>query len=269
MNVTTRYGITAGPIAAVAFTLFLAGCATTPAPSAAARAELAGTGKVRVALINVGNYITQPQATPPTGLGVDMGKSLADRVGVPFEPVVYATVTALLSDARSGKWDVAILGYDPARAADFEFTRPYAFTENSYLVPAGSGLMTIADVDRKGVKVNVAARTAQFNYLKANLKQAEVNATPTNAQGAEELTAGKAQAFAANRTTLEELAAKMPGYRVVPGSFFELRYVLGVPKGRMAAAAYVDEFVRDYLASGAMAETITRANLKGVKPATQ
>ena len=54
-------------------------------------------------------------------------------------------------------------------------------------------------------------------------------------------------------TTLEELAGKMLGYRIVPGSFSDLRYALGVPKGRTAAAAYVDEFVGDMIASGAIA----------------
>ena len=254
-------------IAAATLTFLLAGCATAPAPSATARAELAGTGKVRVALINVGNYINQPQTAPLTGVGVDIGKAIADRVGAPFEPVVYTPITELLADARSGKWDVAILGFDPSRTADFEFTRAYAFTENSYLVAAGSGLMTIADVDRKGVKVSVSGRTAQSNYLKANFKQAEVKDVPNNAAGTEELAAGKVQAFAANRTTLEEVAAKMPGYRVIPGSFSEVRYVVGVPKGRTAAAAYADEVVRDLIASGAIAESVARAKLKGVNPA--
>ena len=249
---------------AVLLSIALAGCAGMSGPSGAAKAELASTGKVRVALINVANFVNQPVSAQPSGVGVDIGKALAARVGAPFEPVVYETVGGLLADARSGKWDVALLAADPARRADFEFSRPYALTQNTYLVRAGSGLMTIQDVDRKGVKIAVAVRSAQHNYLKANLKQADIREVEGTQQGAQELAAGRADAYAGNRTTLEELAVRMPGYRIVPGSFSDVRYALGVPKGRTAAAAYVDEFVGDMIASGAIAESIRRANLKGV-----
>jgi len=256
----------AGFFTALFVSIALSACALmqSGAPSAA-KAELASTGKVRVALINVANFVAQPAANPPTGMGVDLGKAIAARVGAPFEPVVYPSVAALLADARSGKWDMALLGVDPARGADFEFTRPYALVQNTYLVPTGSGLMTIADVDRKGVKVVVAARSAQHNYLKANLKQAELGTYDGDA--AQALIVGNFDALAANRGTLEELAASKPGYRLIPGSFSDVKYGVGVPKGRMAAASYLDGVVADMLASGAIAEEIARAKLKGVSPA--
>lgn len=256
----------AGFFTALFVSIALSACALmqSGAPSAA-KAELASTGKVRVALINVANFVAQPAGNPPTGMGVDLGKAIAARVGAPFEPVLYQSVAALLADARSGKWDVALLGVDPARGADFEFTRPYALVQNTYLVPTASSLMTISDVDRKGVKVVVAARSAQHNYLKANLKQAELGTYDGDPRQA--LPAGKLEALAANRGTLEEVAASMPGYRIIPGSFSDVKYGVGVPKGRVAAASYLDGVIADMLASGAIAEEIARAKLKGVSPA--
>ncbi|MGH8674468.1 MAG: transporter substrate-binding domain-containing protein, partial [Burkholderiales bacterium] len=234
-----------GGLAALFLSIGVAGCALSPsAPSAAARAELASTGSVRVALIDVANFVTQPAANPRTGMGVDIGKGIAARVGAPFQPIVYPNVAGLLADARSGKWDVALLGSDPSRNADFEFTRAFALVQNSYLVPPGSGLMTIGDVDRKGVKVVVADRSAQHNFLKANLKQAEVSSVPSTPEATQAF-AASGDAYAANRMSLEGLAAKMPGYRIIPGSFMDVRYSIGVPKGRTAAAAYLDDFVRD------------------------
>ena len=255
----------AGSFTALFVSIALSACAVmqSGAPPAA-KAELVSAGKVRVALINVANFVAQPATSPPTGMGVDLGKEIAARVGAPFEPIVYPAVGALLADARSGKWDVALLGIDPARGADFEFTRPYALVQNTYLVPKGSALTTIADVDRKGVKVVVAARSAQHNYLKATLKQAELG---TYEGDAAQALAGKFEALAANRGTLEELAASNPGYRVIPGSFSDVKYGVGVPKGRLAAASYLDGVIADMLASGAIAEEIARAKLKGVSPA--
>jgi polar amino acid transport system substrate-binding protein len=210
----------------------LAACAT--APPANVVAELAPTGKVRVGIINNPNFVT-PGTGVSSGVAVDLGKNLAARVGAPFEPVLYQTLGELLADARAGKYDVAILGIEESRRANYEFTRPYALTQNTYLVPAGSALMTIADVDRSGVKVVVADRTVQHVQLKTRMKQADVRGIANNDQGLTEMKAGNAHAFAANRMTLEALAASMPGARVIPGSFSNVEYALGVPKGRLAA----------------------------------
>jgi len=254
-----------GAVAMAVSLTFASAFAAPPAPSAEAKAQLVSGGKVRVALINVANFVAQPASKPPAGMGVDIGKMIAERAGAAFEPIVYDSVAALLADARSGKYDVALLGSDPAREKDFEFTKPFAFVQNSYMVPAGSALMTIPDVDGKGVKVAVGENSVQHNVLKAKLKQAEVLGFKGLPEvGVKEVADGKANAFAANRGTLEEIAAKMPGYRIIPGSFSDITYNVGVPKGRTAAAAYLDEVVRDMVASGAIADSIGRAKLKGV-----
>ena len=91
--------------------LLVATSAAAQAPSAAVREELAGTGKVRVAFI-------QPRGGAPSGMGVAVARDLAARVGAPFESVVYPNPSALFADARSGKWDAAIVVRDPARAGD-------------------------------------------------------------------------------------------------------------------------------------------------------
>ena len=247
------------------FAIALASCATAWVPSAVLE-ELCPTETVRVGIIDNPNFITT-RSPELSGVGIELGKGLAKRIGAPFVPVVYPTAAALLADARSGKYDVAILGIEESRRANYEFTRPYALTQNTYLVPAGSGLMTIPDVDRAGVKVLVSDRTVQHNFLKANLKQAEVRGTDNTDQALAQLKAGGAHVFAGNRTTLEDLAASMPGARVISGSFSDVQYAFGVPKGRMAAASYVDEYVREAMASGTVADAIARAKLKGVVPA--
>jgi polar amino acid transport system substrate-binding protein len=79
--------------------LLIAGCAgIASAPSQEERQALAPTGKLRVAL-----YIGAPAsiirgATPDEskGVGFDLGKELARRIGVPFEPVVYPSPGAIM-----------------------------------------------------------------------------------------------------------------------------------------------------------------------------
>jgi ABC-type amino acid transport substrate-binding protein len=89
--------------------LLLTGCAgTSTAPTAEARQALAPTGKLRVAL-QLGNAlnVTRDSASGEMkGLGHDLGKELARRIGVPFEPVLYPSIGAILDSGKSGAWDV-------------------------------------------------------------------------------------------------------------------------------------------------------------------
>src|SRR4051794_13208681 len=86
--------------------LLIAGCAGMS--SGAGREEqqaLAPIGKLRVAL-----YLGAPASIvrgatldASKGVGFDLGKELARRVGVPFEPVVYASPGAIMSGLKSGE----------------------------------------------------------------------------------------------------------------------------------------------------------------------
>ena len=70
------------------------------------------------------------------GVGFDLGKELARRIGVPFEPVLYPSVGALLDSGKSGAWDVAFVGFSPARAKEWDFTALHVEVEFGYLIPA-------------------------------------------------------------------------------------------------------------------------------------
>lgn len=252
-----------GIAAALALTMPV-GCAVSPSVSTdAARAELAPTGKVRLAVAaNNPNYLNLPTQEPYSGMAVDIGNALVKGLGVPLQIVLYPSTAALVADAGSGKWDATLLGIEDSRRAVVEYSSAYAATPNSYLVPAGSGLMTIADVDRAAVRVAVSQGTIQHMHLRSTLRHASLVTGANVGEATGALTAGRADALAANRTTVEDLAARIPGYRVLPGSIFEITYGVAVPKGRKAAAAHVDQVIREMRASGAIADSLARAKLK-------
>lgn len=244
----------------------VAGCAMAPSVSLdAARSELAPTGKLRLAVTgNNPNYLNLPSQPPYSGVAVDIGNALAKELGVPLEIVVYASNPEVFANAGK-QWDVVLTGIEASRRAFLDYSVPYATAPNAYLVPAGSALMTVSDVDRKGVRVAASRGTIQHLDLQKALRQASlVTVENVATAGVRELGEGRADVLAANRSTLETLAAKMPGYRVLPGSFSQFEYGVAVPKGRSAAAAYVNRVVQQMRASGALAESIRRANVKNL-----
>ncbi len=148
--------------------------ASRTAPRPEARQALAPTGKLRVAL-QLGsphNAIRDSASGEMKGVGHDLGRELARRLGVPFEPITYPSVGALLDAGKAGAWDVAFVGFSPARAKEWDFTALHMEVEFGYLVPAGSAISTMADVDRPGIRVAVQEKSQPDLFVSRTLKTA-------------------------------------------------------------------------------------------------
>jgi len=236
--------------------------------SSSIRSDVAPMGKLRVG-INFGNALltSRDASGTPGGIAVDLAKELARRVGVPMEIVSYEAAGQLADGAKAGAWDVAFLAADPARAEEIVFTAPYLEIDTTYLVPAGSPLRAVADVDRDGVRVAVSDKSAYDLFLTRSLKRAQLVRAPGVNASVDLFFAGKLDALAGLKPLLVEVAEKQPGARVLDGRFMVVQQGVGTPKGRDAAAKYLREFVEDIKASGFVAKTIAKNGIRGVSVA--
>ena len=250
--------------------LFLLACgATAQQISPAARSELAPTGKLRVGIhyINIFLVTKDPESGEPRGVAIDLARELGRRIGVPVEFVGYANATRLARAAKAGEWDAAFLAADPGRASEITFTAGYAEIDATYLVPAGSPLRTIADVDRAGVRVAVAGKSANDLVLSRNLKNAQLVRARGFAGAVRVFVSDKLEAVAGLRPQLVMEAENFPGSRVLDDSYTVLPQAIGTPKDRDAAARYLHEFVEDAKASGLVARAIEKAGVRGMSVA--
>src|SRR5579884_3186476 len=145
-------------------------------PSQQVIAELTPTGVLRAA-INMGNFLLVTGKDPsgdPSGVSPDMAAALAARLGVPVKYVPYARPGEIADDAEKGAWDIGLIGAEPQRAAVINFTAAYCEIEATYLVPAGSSIANVGEVDRPGRRVAVTARSAYGLWLENNFKQGEL-----------------------------------------------------------------------------------------------
>ena len=150
--------------------LLLTGCASvSTAPTPEARQALAPTGKLRVALQqgNPLNVLTDAKSGATTGVGYDLGNELARRLGVPFEPVMYPSVGELLEKGKTGAWDVAFVGYSAERAKEWDFSALHQEVEFGYLVPGGSSISSMADMERPGIRIAVQAKSGPDSFFLA------------------------------------------------------------------------------------------------------
>src|SRR5215211_7133875 len=111
---------------------------TQPNVSAAAKAELTRSGKLRAG-INFQNVLltTLGPNGEQGGVAVEFARELARRLAVPLEIISYKSAGSLADAVSSGGWDISVLGDEPQRAAVIAFAPPLTEIYATYLVPAG------------------------------------------------------------------------------------------------------------------------------------
>src|SRR5215468_10435159 len=169
-----RHAMQAGAAALMAS---LAGSGTPSLAAADPRVEdLVKTGKLRAGIGTTPLAFAKDPATGEMrGVAFDLGRALAARIGVEFQPVIYPRPGAVIDGLRSKEWDIAIsLGIDPNRATEVDFSPPYMEVDLTYLVPTGSSIMRIADGDRAGTRIAVPRGDLVDILLTRQLKQAEL-----------------------------------------------------------------------------------------------
>ena len=239
--------------------------------SPAVRSELAPTGTLRVG-VNMSNFLLtakDPATGEPKGVAVDLGRELGKRLGVPVEILPYPNPGALAEAAKSGVWDVGFLGAVPQRANEIDFTAAYVEIEATYLVPPGSPLKSIADVDRKGVRIAVPEKSAYELYLTRSLKNAELVRFKGPDNAFKQFVSDQLDAFASLRPRLVTDQEKLPGSRILDGNFTAVQQAAGTPKGRPAGAKYLSAFIEDIKATGLVAKTIEKNNVRGLTVAAK
>jgi len=190
---------------------------------------------------------------------------LAQRIGVPFEPVLYPSVGALLDSGKSGAWDVAYVGFSPERAKEWDFSALHVEVEFGYLIPGGSSISTMADVDRPAIRVAVQERSGPDIFFSRTLKNAVVIRAPSNPGALELLRSGRADVMGSIKPILFELSNQLPGSRVLDGRPGTDPHAMAMPKGRGdLGVAYARQFIEDAKRYGLVKAAIERAGLRGV-----
>jgi polar amino acid transport system substrate-binding protein len=231
--------------------------------------DLAPSGKLRIGL-NYSNFLLVLGDDPkgePRGIAPDLGRELARRTGLPFEFIKFDAAGKLFDAVKAAACDVGFLGAEPQRASEVEFTAAYLEIPVTFLVPAGSPIRQIADVDREGVRVAVSERSAYDLFLTRNLKKAQIVRANGIAASYDVFMAQKLEALGGLKPKLVEEQARTPGSRVLDGQITGVQQAIGAPKGRDAAAKYLREFAEDMKRSGFVARAIEKHGVPGVRVA--
>lgn len=218
--------------------------------------DLASNGVVRAA-INTGNRaLVQQDGDVLSGVSPALARRLAEALGVRLEFVIYGGAGKVFDGAGKDAWDVGFLAIDSARARKVTFSRPYHVIEATYAVRTGSTIREPADVDRPGVIVLAAQGSAYELLLSRSLGHARLERLATPGESFCDFAAGRADAVAGVRASLERAFGDDPSVRILPGVLTKVEQAMVLPRPDDPRRAELDAFVAEAVASGFVAAEI-------------
>lgn len=233
------------------------------------RTQLAPTGVLRAG-INLSNFLLvtgRSENGDPTGVAPDMAREIATALGVPVKYVTFKSPGELGDQVGKDVWDIGLIGAEPQRAEKIQFTAAYVEIEATYMVPEGSPIKSIADVDRKGVRIAVSARSAYDLWLVNNIRNATLVQVSGLDAAYEKFMSDKLEVLAGLRPGLLKDVEKAPGLKILDGKFTAVQQAVGTAKANVEGAAFLADFVEKAKKSGMVQGFIDRHRVKGLSVA--
>jgi polar amino acid transport system substrate-binding protein len=227
--------------------------------------ELAPNGALRAA-INMSNFllVTGKTATgEPDGVSPDMARELAKRLSVDLELLQYKTPGEISDDAGKDIWDIGNIGAEPKRAEKIDFTAAYCEIQSTYMVPPGSEITSLDQVDQEGVRIAVSARSAYDLWLERNIKNAELVRVDGIDASFDIFMEKKLEALAGLRPRLITDVERVPGAKILEGQFTAVQQAMGCTRGKDIGARFLKEFVEEMKSTGFVGRLIEKHDVVG------
>jgi polar amino acid transport system substrate-binding protein len=238
-------------------------------PSGAVKAELAPKGVLRAGT-NMSNFllVTSKAANgDPAGVSPDMSAEIARRLGVPVTYVTFLQPGPLADKVDTDTWDIALIGAEPQRAEKIAFTKAYVEIQSTYMIPPGSPIAAIGDVDKPGIRIAVTARTAYGLWLERNIKHATLVWCETIDASYDRFAADKLDVLAGLKPRLLSDVKRMSGARILDGQFSAVQQAIGTSRRNGEAAKFLEAFVAEVKATGFVTGLIKKHNAVGLSVA--
>jgi polar amino acid transport system substrate-binding protein len=181
---------------------------------------------------------------------------------LPLELQVFDNSGQVTEAVATAICDVAFMPQDAERAKKVDFGPAYYFIESTYLVPAGSKIQSIDEVNRLGVRIVAISNTTTARSARRTAPKASVEEVPSVDKMTEMARAKQGDAFALSHDSFAGLLPKLPGARVLSGNFQQTGIAVAVPKGRATALKIVSSLLAEAKTSGLVRRALDTAGFK-------
>ncbi len=193
------------------------------------------------------------------GVTVDLVRGFAKALKLPLTLQVYDNSGQVTEAVAKGECDIAFMPQDAERAKRVDFGPAYYLIESTYLVPAGSTIKSIDEVNRPGRRIVAISNTTTARSARRTAPNASVEEVPSVDQMTEMARQGQGDAFALSHDSFAGLLPKLPGARVLSGNFQQTGIAVAVPQGRPVALKIASELLEVAKTSGLVRRALDAA----------
>ena len=227
--------------------------------------QLAPKGRLRAA-INLSNFllVTGKEANgDPQGVSPDMAKALANQLGVELELISFNRPGELADAISEDVWDIGNIANEPERAKSITFSSPYTLIESTYMVRNSLNINSIKDVDKEGIRIAVAERSAYDLWLTSNIKNAVLKRAKSINESFTIFEDNKYEVLAGLRPKLVDDLKKTENCNILPEAFTFINQCIGSKPGNIEAETYINNFIKNSIENGFVKKLLLKYEVLG------
>ena len=227
--------------------------------------QLAPKGHLRAA-INLSNFllVTGKEVNgDPQGVSPDIAKALANALGIEIELISFNRPGELADTVSEDVWDIGNIANEPERAKSITFSSPYTLIESTYMVRHSVNINSIKDVDKEGVRIAVAERSAYDLWLTSNIKKAVLKRAMSIDESFTIFEDNKYEALAGLRPKLVDDLKKTEDCKILPEAFTFINQCIGSKPGNIEAESYINNFIKNSVENGFVKKLLLKYEVLG------
>ena len=212
--------------------------------------EVKKRGSLRVGVTQAPPWYSKDPVTGEwsSGVGVAIGKHMATKLGVKFEPVEVTWGTSIAA-LQGNKIDIMfVLDESPERASAVDFPKtPLLYYSLAVLARDDLAVQNWDDLNKETIKISVPQATAMDKFLTENVSKTSIQRFPGNTEAIAAFQSGRVDAVCLFHPPLLVARQKLGfGKIAVPKPVKSNSTSAPVRKGDTAFVEWVDKELADY-----------------------
>jgi len=194
--------------------------------------------------------LNNPQSGEVEGFDVDLANYIAERLGV------EATFREATSDNRipllvDGTIDLILstMTITEERDLEIDFSEPYYVANGDVLVPEGSEIASLDDLN--GQRVCTALGSTYADTIEKEAPDADLRLVDLYSECFDQVQTGSVDAVSTDNVILTGMVIQDESLELLGLDFTTEPYGIGIPEGDTEFKEFVDESVAEYIDSGA------------------
>ena len=227
--------------------------------------QLAPKGYLRAA-INLSNFLlvtgTDDKGNPE-GVSPELAKALANELNLELKLIPFKRPGELADAVTDDVWDIGNIANESERAKSITFSYPYTLIESTFLVRESSKINLFQDVDKPGVRIAVAERSAYDLWLTENIKNAELIRAKSIDLSFKIFEDNSYEVLAGLKPRLIDDLKNTKNCKILPDAFTFIKQCIGSKPGNPEAEKFINNFIEKNTKNGFIESLLLKHNVLG------